>query len=113
MQVQICISRGFQRLRSDITFSVVTVVANLVMSLVLGSVFYDLPSTAASLNDRCVLIFFAVLFNTLSSTLEVRTTFITIRLLESNTNRSLLSMLNALLWKSTQDMHCITPLPKQ
>lgn len=42
------------------------------MSLILGSVFYQLSDTTESLNNRCVLLFFALLFNALNSSLEVR-----------------------------------------
>jgi len=65
-------SRGYQRLMGDKLFFFVTVFGNLVISLVLGSVFYDLPSDASSINSRCILLFFAILFNGLSSALEVR-----------------------------------------
>ena len=71
MQVRLCMTRGFQRLRGDMTFFLVTVFGNLVVSLVLGSVFYDLSGNAADMNSRCVLLFFAILFNALSSALEV------------------------------------------
>lgn len=46
------------------------------MSLVLGSVYFDLPSTAESMNSRCSVLFFAILFNGLSSALEVRHTVV-------------------------------------
>jgi ATP-binding cassette, subfamily G (WHITE), member 2, PDR len=72
MQIQLCVSRGFQRLRGDMTFSIVTVLANLAISLALGSIYYDLPPVADSLESRCVLLYFAILFNALSSALEVR-----------------------------------------
>lgn len=72
MQVWLCMSRGYQRLMGDKLFFFVTVFGNLVISLVLGSVFYDLPSDASSINTRCILLFFAILFNGLSSALEVR-----------------------------------------
>lgn len=71
MQIQVCMTRGFQRLMGDKTFFVVTVFANLVISLVLGSIYFDLPSTAESMNSKCVLLYFAILFNSLSSALEV------------------------------------------
>jgi hypothetical protein len=72
MQVQLCMMRGFQRIRGDIKFPAVTVFGNLMISLILGSVFYDLPDTAETVNRRCIVLFFAILFNALSSALEVR-----------------------------------------
>lgn len=56
----------------DKTFFLVTVAGNLVISLVLGSVFYQLSPDASSITSRCILLFFAILFNALSSSLEVR-----------------------------------------
>lgn len=71
MQIRLCMTRGFQRLRGDKTFFAITVLGNLAISLVLGSVFYDLPQDTTSMNSRCVVLFFAILFNALSSALEV------------------------------------------
>ncbi|OAA59858.1 ABC transporter [Niveomyces insectorum RCEF 264] len=71
MQVQLCMVRGYQRLMGDKTFFLVTVGGNLVISLVLGSVFYQLPPDASTINTRCILLFFAILFNALSSALEI------------------------------------------
>ncbi|KAI1075018.1 ABC-2 type transporter-domain-containing protein [Whalleya microplaca] len=71
MQVQLCMTRGFQRLLGDKTFFIVTVLANLIMSLALGSIYYNLPPTVDSLNRRCILLYFAILFNALSSALEI------------------------------------------
>jgi ABC-type multidrug transport system permease subunit len=64
-------TRGYQRLMGDKLFFFVTVGSNLVISLLLGSVFFDLPDDASSINSRCVLIYFAILFNGLNSALEI------------------------------------------
>lgn len=71
MQIQLCMSRGYLRLMGDKTFFFVTVFGMFMISLVLGSVFYDLPDTADSMNRRCILLYFAILFNALMSALEV------------------------------------------
>ncbi|VTT76298.1 unnamed protein product [Fusarium fujikuroi] len=71
MQIQLCIGRGVKRLLGDKTFFVVTIAVNFVMSLVLGSVYFNLPSTAEAMNQRASVIFFAILFNGLSSALEI------------------------------------------
>ncbi|PCD23281.1 hypothetical protein AU210_014804 [Fusarium oxysporum f. sp. radicis-cucumerinum] len=71
MQIRLCIGRGVKRLLGDKTFFVVTIAVNFVMSLVLGSVYFDLPSTADAMNRRASVIFFAILFNGLSSALEI------------------------------------------
>jgi ATP-binding cassette, subfamily G (WHITE), member 2, PDR len=64
-------TRGFQRLAGDKLFTAITIAANFIMSLVLGSIFYNLDSTADTMNSKCVLLYFAILFNGLSSALEV------------------------------------------
>ncbi|KAF5603178.1 ABC transporter CDR4 [Fusarium subglutinans] len=71
MQIRLCIGRGVKRLLGDKTFFVVTIAVNFVMALVLGSVYFDLPSTAEAMNQRASVIFFAILFNGLSSALEI------------------------------------------
>jgi len=71
MQVKICIVRGFQRLRGEMAFTLITIFANLLISLVLGSIFYDLPDSVASFYSRGALLFVTVLFNALTSALEV------------------------------------------
>jgi hypothetical protein len=71
MQVKICMIRGFQRLRAEKTFTLITIFANLLISLVLGSIFYDLPDSTDSFYGRGALLFVTVLFNALTSALEV------------------------------------------
>lgn len=71
MQIKICMIRGFQRLAGEKTFAVITIVGNLVISLVLGSIFFNLPDNTASFYGRGALLFIAVLFNALTSALEV------------------------------------------
>ncbi|KAG5762970.1 hypothetical protein H9Q72_008935 [Fusarium xylarioides] len=71
MQIRLCIGRGVKRLLGDKTFFIVTIAVNFVMSLVLGSVYFHLPSAAESMNQRASVIFFAILFNGLSSALEI------------------------------------------
>ncbi|KAK9788691.1 putative ABC transporter domain-containing protein [Seiridium cardinale] len=71
MQIGLCMQRGFQRLAGDKTFFIVTIAANFVISVVLGSIYYNLDPVADSLNSRCILLYFAILFNALSSALEI------------------------------------------
>lgn len=73
LQIQLCMIRGFQRLRGDMTYFTVTVAANFVIALALGSCYYNLAPIAETLNSKCILLYFAILFNALSSALEVGT----------------------------------------
>jgi len=71
MQVKICIIRGFQRLGGDKAFTSITILGNIVISLVLGSIFFNLLNSTASFYGRDALLFVVVLFNALTSALEV------------------------------------------
>ncbi|RFU28656.1 hypothetical protein B7463_g7693, partial [Scytalidium lignicola] len=71
MQIKLCMTRGFQRLRAESGFAVITIGGNFLMALVLGSIFYNLPPDTSSFFGRGTLLFFAILFNALSSALEI------------------------------------------
>jgi ATP-binding cassette, subfamily G (WHITE), member 2, PDR len=79
MQVRLCMKRGFQRLSGDKTYEFVRILATTVVSLVLGSIYYNLKPAASSMNDRCILLYFAVLFNALITCLEVRSLELRVR----------------------------------
>jgi ATP-binding cassette, subfamily G (WHITE), member 2, PDR len=71
MQVKLCVRRGFQRLRGDLSLLLTGMIGNTIMALIIGSVFYNLQDNTASLYSRGALLFFAVLLNAFSSSLEV------------------------------------------
>jgi ATP-binding cassette, subfamily G (WHITE), member 2, PDR len=71
MQVKLCVRRGFQRLRGDLSLFFTAMIGNTVMALIIGSVFYNLQDNTASLYSRGALLFFGVLLNAFSSALEV------------------------------------------
>ncbi|KAL7268765.1 Multidrug resistance protein [Rhizina undulata] len=75
MQVNLCIRRGFQRLRGDLSNSLTTIFGNFMLSLILGSVFYNLPDDTSSFFSRGALLFFAILINAFSSALEILTLY--------------------------------------
>lgn len=68
----LCVERGFQRLRGDASVTISRVVANAVLALIVGSMFYNLDETTDSFYSRSVLIFLAILLNAFASALEVR-----------------------------------------
>lgn len=70
-QVNLCMIRGFQRLKGDASLTTSQLIGNFIMALVIGSVFYDLQPTTNSFYSRGALLFFAVLLNSFSSALEV------------------------------------------
>lgn len=71
MQVKYLTTRAFQRIRNDLTLPAFTVFVNLVMSLLNGSVFYNLQNVTGDVYNRGACLFFACLFNSLMSVLEV------------------------------------------
>ena len=64
--------RGFQRLRGDLTAPLSNIAGNCVMSIILGSMFYNLAEDTSSFYGRGVLLFFTVLLNTFLGAFEVR-----------------------------------------
>lgn len=71
MQIKLCVSRGFHRLRGDMSIMLSGMIGNTIMALIIGSIFYNLPSDTGSFYSRGVLLFFAILLNAFSSFLEV------------------------------------------
>ena len=72
MQVQLCLQRGFQRLRGDMSIVLGGAIGNTILAMIISSIFYNLPSNTGSFSSRAVLLFFAILLNAFSSFLEVR-----------------------------------------
>ncbi|OUM53523.1 hypothetical protein BVG19_g2815 [[Candida] boidinii] len=71
MQIkQVCL-RDFWRIQADPSITIFTVVANIIMGLILSSLFYNLPSDTGSFYYRTASLFFALLFNAFSSLLEL------------------------------------------
>ncbi|KAK9463807.1 ABC-2 type transporter-domain-containing protein [Lipomyces oligophaga] len=71
MQVKLCLLRAVQRMLGDMTIPLVTVFTNFFLSLILSSLFYNLPQTTGSFYSRGVLLFFAVLLSAFSCVLEI------------------------------------------
>ena len=65
------IIRGYDRLRGDASLALSGAIGNAVIGLIIGSVFYNLPSNTGSFYSRGVLLFYAILLNAFSSSLEV------------------------------------------
>jgi ATP-binding cassette, subfamily G (WHITE), member 2, PDR len=72
MQIRLCMTRGFQRLRGDMSLALSGMIGNFIMAMIIGSVFYNLPFNTGSFYSRGALLFFAILLNAFSSALEVR-----------------------------------------
>lgn len=70
-QINLCMMRGFQRLKGDASLTLTQLFGNFIMALIIGSVFFNLQPTTNSFYSRGALLFFAVLLNAFSSALEV------------------------------------------
>lgn len=71
MQIRLCIVRAWQRTRNDLPALIATAVAQTIVSLIIGSLFYNIPSDSTGLGQRGSVLFLAVLTNALISLLEI------------------------------------------
>lgn len=74
-QVKLCLWRGFRRLVGDPTLTFTQLFGNFAMALVLGSVFYNLPTATNSFFERGAVLFFAILLNGFGAALEILTLY--------------------------------------
>ena len=74
-QVKLCLWRGFRRLIGDPSITATQLFGNVIMALIVGSVFYNLQPTTASFFQRGALLFFAILLNAFGSALEILTLY--------------------------------------
>jgi ATP-binding cassette subfamily G (WHITE) protein 2 (PDR) len=75
MQVRYIVNRNFLRIKGDPSIPIVSVFGQVVMGLILSSVFYNLNQTTSSFYYRGAAMFFAVLFNAFASLLEIMSLF--------------------------------------
>ena len=113
-QINLCLWRGFTRLRADPSVTLVAAFFNILMALVVSSVFYNLQPTTGSFFQRGALLFFAVLLNAFASALEVGglqsvLSGLPLRII----NRSSLSTPSDPSSRSMLDMRCITHQPRR
>ncbi|KAH1586622.1 hypothetical protein KXV31_003511 [Aspergillus fumigatus] len=75
MQIKLNTRRAYQRLWNDISSTLSTVIGNVVMALIIGSVFYGTANTTAGLSSRGATLFFAVLLNALTAMSEINSLY--------------------------------------
>ncbi|VVT50426.1 uncharacterized protein SAPINGB_P002757 [Magnusiomyces paraingens] len=76
MQVKLCMHRGFLRVKGDPAVALSTVIGNSIMGMIIASVFYNLPwDKTSSFVGRNTVLFFSILFNAMSSALEILTLY--------------------------------------
>ncbi|KAK4947826.1 Multidrug resistance protein [Elasticomyces elasticus] len=84
-QVQLCMWRGVMRFKADPWMTVTLMIGNTVMALIISSLFFDLGENTASFYGRAVVLFVAILFNALSSFLEIMTLYAQRPIVEKHT----------------------------
>ncbi|KAF5373389.1 hypothetical protein D9757_009736 [Collybiopsis confluens] len=75
MQIKLCLTRGYYRLRGDMSLFFTTILGNFFFCLIISSIFYNLPSNTGSFYSRGALLFWAILMNAFSSVLEILTLY--------------------------------------
>lgn len=69
-QVRLCIIRTIQRLLNDLPPPISSIAGNAIVSIILGSIFYNMPDDTSSFFGRGVLLFFTILTNTFLAAFE-------------------------------------------
>ena len=75
MQIRLCLRRAFQRMRNDLPTTLSTVIVQVVLSLIIGSIFYESPDTSSAFFQKGAVLFFAVLMNALITINEILTLY--------------------------------------
>lgn len=115
LQIVVCLQRGVLRLRNNYVPAVASVVANTILAIVVGSVYYNLPDTTDSMDQRAILIFFSLMITAFAPAFEVsneRHAFSGTTGTEASMDRFLQCGRNVPLSRSIIDMHSTTPSPK-
>ncbi|EFR04875.1 ATP-binding cassette transporter [Nannizzia gypsea CBS 118893] len=84
-QVRLCMWRGWARFKADPWPAIWVMVGNMMMALIMSSLFYNLPLNTSSFYGRSVVLFMAILFNSFSSILEVMTLYAQRPIVEKHT----------------------------
>ncbi|CAG8974181.1 hypothetical protein HYALB_00011789 [Hymenoscyphus albidus] len=75
MQVKYCTQRAYQRIWNNRTSTVTTLFSQMVLALVIGSIFYGTPNNTSAFFQKGGVIFFAVLLSALIALSEVNTLY--------------------------------------
>ncbi|ONH74626.1 Multidrug resistance protein CDR1 [Pichia kudriavzevii] len=75
MQIKLIAQRNIWRTKGDPSIMMFSVIANIIMGLIISSLFYNLSATTGTFYYRSAAMFFAVLFNAFSSLLEIMSLF--------------------------------------
>ncbi|KAF2789463.1 putative multidrug resistance ABC transporter [Melanomma pulvis-pyrius CBS 109.77] len=70
-QINLCIHRGFQRLRNHYVPPLAGIIGNTIIAIVVGSVYYNLSEDTDGMDKRAVLIFFSLMINAYAPAFDV------------------------------------------
>ena len=75
MQVKYVMQRNFLRMKADPSIPIATILSQLIMGLLLASVFYKLKKDTSTFYFRSGSLYFSLVFNAISSILEILALF--------------------------------------
>ncbi|KAK3109273.1 hypothetical protein LTR53_017651, partial [Teratosphaeriaceae sp. CCFEE 6253] len=75
MQIQLNAKRAYHRMMNDKASTFTPVIANIVMALIIGSVFFGTPDATIGFTSKGAVLFFAVLLNALSAISEINSLY--------------------------------------
>ncbi|KAF2731319.1 ATP-binding cassette transporter [Polyplosphaeria fusca] len=75
MQIRLCMKRSAQRTWNDKTATITSVVGQVIMALIIGSVFYGTPDDTSAFFAKGSVLFFAVLLNALMAITEINSLY--------------------------------------
>ncbi|KAI9773655.1 MAG: hypothetical protein M1840_006929 [Geoglossum simile] len=71
MQIRLCVIRAYQRLWNDKVSTLTTINGQIILALIIGSIFYGTPNNSQSFFSKGSVLFFATLLNALISLSEI------------------------------------------
>jgi ATP-binding cassette, subfamily G (WHITE), member 2, PDR len=71
MQIRLCTTRAYQRIWNDKTSTITVILSQIVMSLIIASIFYGTPNSTGAFFSKGSILFFAILLSALNSITEI------------------------------------------
>jgi ABC-type multidrug transport system ATPase subunit len=75
MQVKLNTKRQFQRIRNNLPGTLAPIISNIIMALIIGSVYYGTPAATVGFQSKGAVIFFSVLLNAISAVTEINSLY--------------------------------------
>ncbi|KAI0160533.1 ABC-2 type transporter-domain-containing protein [Xylariaceae sp. FL1272] len=71
--ILVCFKRARMRMRQNLATDLTTIIANTILGLIIGSVYYSLGETTSNIQPRSILLFFALILNAFAPAFEAST----------------------------------------